>query len=175
MEIARPFRPMSENKHQHLQRLLESFDTAFLVTQGELGPHARPLTVAAVEGPTVVWFITSVDSPKVQEIRRDPEAMVTFQSTGKFVVLRGKAEVVLDRARVDQYWTETQRVWFPLGREDPSLVLLRVKVDDAELWDQSGAHGIRFAIAAARAYVGGATVDEVEGRHLEMHPGVARP
>jgi general stress protein 26 len=166
---------MSENKHMHLQRLLESFDTAFLVTQGQLGPHARPLTVAGVDGPTVVWFMTSLESPKVEEIRRFPEAMVTFQGKGKFVVLRGKAELVFDRAKVDHYWTELQRVWFPLGKEDPTLVLVRVRVDDAELWDQSGARGIKFALAAAKAYAAGKTPDEVEGRHAEIHPGIGRP
>jgi general stress protein 26 len=165
----------SENKHEHLQRLLESFDTAFLVTQGELGPHARPLTVAAVEGPTVVWFMTSLESPKVNEIRRDPDVLVTFQEKGRFVVLRGKAELVFDRAKVDRYWTEPQKVWFPLGKEDPSIVLVRVKVDDAELWDQSGVRGLKLALAAAKAYVAGTTPDEVEGRHAEIHPGIGRP
>src|SRR5690242_9237045 len=120
MALARAFSAMSENKHQHLQRLLESFDTAFLVTHGELGPHARPLTVAGVDGPTVVWFMTAIDSPKVEEIRRDPDVMVTFQGKGRFIVLRGKAELVFDRARVADYWTEVQRVWFPLGKDDPS-------------------------------------------------------
>jgi general stress protein 26 len=163
------------NKHEHLQRLLESFDTAFLITLGELGPHARPLTVAAVEGPTVVWFMTDLASPKVNEIRRDPDVVVTFQGKGKFVVLRGKAELVLDREKVDRYWTEVQRVWFPLGKEDPSLVLLRVKVDDAELWDQSGARGLKFVLAAAKAYVAGTTPNDDEGRHTEIHPGIARP
>jgi general stress protein 26 len=164
-----------ENKHEHLQRLLETFDTAFLVTQGELGPHARPLTIAAVEGPTVVWFMTNLESPKVEEIRRDPDVLVTFQDKARFVALRGKAELLFDREKVDQYWTEAQKIWFPLGKEDPSLVLVRVKVDDAELWDQSGMRGLKFALAAAKAYVSGTTPDEVEERHAEIHPGVARP
>jgi general stress protein 26 len=163
------------NKHEHLQRLLESFHTAFLVTRGELGPHARPLTVAGVEGPTVVWFMTTLDSPKVEEIRRDPEVLVTFQDKRRFVVLRGKAELVLDRDKVDRFWSEGQRIWFPLGADDPSLVLLRVKVDDAELWDQSGTQGLKFALAAARAYVGGTTPDETEEGHAELHPGAGRP
>src|SRR5262249_11355441 len=168
-------RGQQENKHEHLTRLLESFDTAFLITQGDRGPHARPLTVAAVEGPTIVWFMTSLESPKVNEIRRDPEVLVTFQDKGRFVALRGKAELVFDREKVDRYWSEPQRVWFPLGKEDPSIVLVRVKVDDAELWDQSGVRGLKFALAAAKAYVAGTTPDEVEGRHAEIHPGIARP
>jgi general stress protein 26 len=163
------------NKHQHLQKLLESFDTAFLVTHGELGPHARPLTVVGVDGPTVVWFMTNLESPKVEEIRRDPDVMVTFQGRGRFVVLRGKAELVLDHEKVDRYWTEAQRVWFPLGREDPSLVLVRVKVDDAELWDRAGARGLKLALATAKAYVGGTTPEDVDGEHEEIHPGIGRP
>jgi general stress protein 26 len=129
---------------KHLHELLASFDTAMLITRHHEGNHARPMAVASVEGSDSVWFVMSLDSPKAEEIREDPRVSATFQAGRKFVALSGHAEIVRDREKIRALWKDLWKVWFPNGKDDPSIALIRVSVDDAELWDDAGSKGVKY-------------------------------
>jgi general stress protein 26 len=144
---------------QHFFELLHEFGTATVITRARTGGlHGRPMAVAEVGEDGTLWFITCVDSPKVLEVRDDSRAMVSLQSSTRFVNINGHLELVADRAKVDQLWKEAYRVWFD-GQNDPELVLLRFTPFDAEYWDNSGAHGIKHAFEAAKAYLQGQKLD----------------
>jgi len=131
------------------------FDTAMLVTRpADDSLHGRPLSVAGREPDGTLWFVTSVQSPKVAEIATDPRSLVTMQSSNRFVVLEGTAQVVDDRAKIRELWSPAQRIWFE-SENDPDIVLIRFSPKEAEYWDNAGAQGIRFAFAAAKAIVTG--------------------
>jgi general stress protein 26 len=36
---------------------------------------------------------------------------------------------------IDKLWNNPVEAWFPGGKQDPNLALLRVDIDDAELWE----------------------------------------
>lgn len=144
---------MAESMKKHLQDLLESFDTAMFITHHGDGQHARPMTVAGVEGVNTLWFATSLDAPKIEEIRRDGRVSITFQGDRRFVALSGNAELVADRDKIHQLWKPTWKVWFPNGKDDPSITLIRVTVNDAEFWDNAGAKALRFVFEAAKALI----------------------
>ena len=156
---------MAESTRHHLQELLTSFDTAMFITRYGEGEHARPMAVAGVEGVNTLWFATSLNAPKADEIRRDSRVSATFQSERHFVALSGRAELVTDRAKINELWKPTWKVWFPNGKDDPALALIRVSVLDAEFWDNAGAKGIRYAFEAAKALFTKQTPPEVEGLH----------
>lgn len=144
---------MAESMKKHLQELLESFDTAMLITRHKDGEHARPMAVAGVEGVNTLWFVTSLDAPKSEEIRQDGRVSVTFQGDRRFVALSGDAQLVADRDKIHQLWKPAWRVWFPHGKDDPSVALIRVTVNDAEFWDNAGAKALRYVFEAARALI----------------------
>jgi hypothetical protein len=58
-----------------------------------------------------------------------------------------------ERAKVRELWKDAWRVWFPDGPESADLVLVHVRPAVAELWDQRGVHGLRYAWKAVKAYV----------------------
>jgi general stress protein 26 len=70
-----------------------------------------------------------------------------------------------DRAEIDRLWNESWQIWFPKGKQDPDLVLLRVQVESGEFWDLSGTNGVRFLWAAAKAYFQGEKVGQVPNTH----------
>jgi general stress protein 26 len=142
---------MAQSTEKHLQELLESFDTAMLMTHHRDLEHARPMAIAGVEGVNTLWFVTSLDAPKAEEIRRDSRVSVTLQSHRRFVALSGHAELVSDRGKIRDLWKPAWKVWFPEGKDDPSLSLIRVTVADAEFWDNAGAKGLRYVFEAAKA------------------------
>jgi len=145
-----------DETRRHFGELVAKFATAMLVTrtpEGEL--RARPLTVAGAEPTGTIYFSTSVESPKVHEIDADAHVVVTFQSGKAYASLSGTARLSRDRALVERLWKESWKVWFPKGRDDPSLAILIVSPTAAEYWDQSGLAGMRYALRALEAYVKG--------------------
>jgi len=147
---------------EHFFELLHAFETATVITRGKTGElHGRPMAVADVDAEGTLWFITNIDSTKVLEVRGDSRAMVSLQNSRQFVTMNGHFELVSDRAKVDQIWKEPYRIWFD-GQNDPELVLLRFTPFDAEYWDNAGAHGIKHAFEAAKAYLKGQKVDPSE-------------
>lgn len=43
-------------------------------------------------------------------------------------------------------------VWFPAGKDDPSLAIVEVTPHEAEYWDQSSALGIKYFLEMVKAY-----------------------
>lgn len=149
---------MSEKgeRKEQLHELLKDFDTAMLVTRSTGGHmHARPMAVAELEPDADMYFVTAIDSPKMQEVESDPQVTVTFQGGGRFASVCGRVDVVRDRALIDKLWKEAWKVWFPKGKSDPQITLLKFDAEHGELWDGSGVQGVKYGFEAAKAYVQG--------------------
>ncbi|HEU4579630.1 MAG TPA: pyridoxamine 5'-phosphate oxidase family protein [Polyangiaceae bacterium] len=141
------------------RELLSKFHTAMFVTQGRApGLHARPMAVAKMEENGTLWFVTGRDTPKMNELSAHPEALVCLQKDDQFVTVSGRVEVVQDRNKVEELWSERFRAWFS-GKDDPNLVLLRLVANAGEYWDQSGTRGLEYAFRAAKAYAGKQRMD----------------
>jgi general stress protein 26 len=156
-----------ESKQKKLNELLHGFRDAMLVTRADDGAiHGRPMSLAEIEGDSDVWFATQIESPKVNEIKRDAHVAVTLQDGhGRYVSLSGQAEMVRDSATIDKLWTEAWKVWFPEGKSDPSLCLIKVRAARGEFWDMGGTNKVRYLFEAARAYVTGTEPKSPEGTH----------
>lgn len=141
-------------KREHVRKLIAGFDTAMLVTRTLDGAmRARPLSIAQKSGDGTLYFSTSIESGKVHELEQDPRVAVVLQGNGKYVSLTGEAHVQRDRALIQQLWSETWRVWFPKGPDDPNLSLLVFEPHEADYWDAAGATGLKYFFEMAKAYV----------------------
>lgn len=150
---------------QKFYELLNRFDTGILITHnGSTGLHGRPMAVAQVEGSCDVWFITGLDSPKIEEIRFNDDVLITFQNKrDEFVTLSGRAELVRDSAKVAEIWREPFKVWFPQGQSDPNIALLRVHARQGEYWDNAGVNRISYMFEALKSYASGERPNIKEG------------
>jgi general stress protein 26 len=156
---------------EHLYDLLKGFETAMLVTRARDGNmHARPMAVAEMRADADAYFVTSIDSPKIAEIYADADVLLTFQSAHQYAAIYGRVNVVRDRALIDRLWKETWKAWFPRGRSDPAIALLRFDADRGELWNDLGMRGVQYAFEAAKAYLtGGPARAEVDQRGRTRH------
>jgi len=162
-----------DEKRQRLRTLLSQFDTAMLVTRTEgAGMRARPLTIAESDDGGAMIFSTAIDSPKVRELEADPHVDVVMQDGRRFVSLSGTARVMRDRALIERLWRPSWKVWFPRGKDDPTLCLLRVEPTEAAYWDLSGTTGIRYVFEMAKAYVKG---ERPPSDHDERHTAHVKP
>jgi general stress protein 26 len=118
--------------------LLKDVKIAMMATRGEDGRmHSRPMATNTVEFDGHLWFFTEAGSPKLSDLARDAEVLLTYADDHKqnYVSVTGHGEIVRDTAKQKELWNEALRVWFPKGAEDPDIALIKVTVDGAEYWD----------------------------------------
>ena len=153
-----------EDKLGKLREIVKAVDICMLTTTDERGGlHSRPMSNnREVEFDGDLWFFTYGSSHKVDEIGRVPKVNASFADVDGqlYASLTGRAEVVRDRAKIEELWKPQLRAWFPEGVETPDIALLKVTVERAEYWDSSQslvAHAIGFVsslVTGERAEVG---------------------
>ena len=147
---------MTNEPQRHLKDLMEDFSTAMLLTHlNDHSVHARPMAVAHRDDDGSLYFATSTDSAKLREIEANPNVALTMQSSSVYISVLGTAYASTDRTLIDRIWSEQMQIWFPDGKDDPSLVILKIIPNKAEYWDNSGTKGIGFAVSALTAYIKG--------------------
>jgi general stress protein 26 len=133
--------------HQHghndphaakLYELIKDVKIAMMTTVDSDGTlHSRPMHNQEADENGDLWFFTQIQSPKITEISRDNQVNLGYSHPGKqhYVSVSGKAEIVRDKATVEEKWSEGLRAWFPKGTDDPQIALIRVHPAKGEYWD----------------------------------------
>ena len=138
--------------------LISGARTAVLVTVGVDGrPDARPMAcVWRDDFNDVLWFMTSRQSHKLEEIARTPDVLVSYADpkAAEFVVVGGRARIVADSNVAASLWSEAQRIWFPQGPDDPDLAVISVKMETARYWSNP-ASAMTYGAAYLRALLNG--------------------
>lgn len=117
-------------------KALKSDMTLMLGLDGVEDGHARPMT-AQIEGEHgPIWFFTSRDNAIVKKTAQGSRAIATFASKGHdiFATIHGGVSLDNDRATIDRLWNRYVAAWFPGGKDDPKLALLRLDPERAEIW-----------------------------------------
>ncbi|MBH0239029.1 pyridoxamine 5'-phosphate oxidase family protein [Methylobrevis albus] len=101
--------------------------------------HSRPMDASVERDNGAVYFLTDVDSYKVDELAEHPQATLAFAnaSSYKFVTMTGRAAVSNDRAKIKEIFTPDTKAWWD-SEDDPRIRLITFTPDDAEIWDSPG-------------------------------------
>jgi general stress protein 26 len=124
-------------------------------SQGRLVSH--PMATQDVEWDGDVLFIGERDSDKVRDLQRNPAVNLAYSGDSSWVSVSGEAEIVDDRAVLEEQWNLFTDVWLDGGPDNPDNVLIRVKAHTAEYWDSPGAKVTQVA-NVMRAKLTGDTV-----------------
>jgi general stress protein 26 len=131
---------------------LKSDMTMMLGLDGVEDGHTRPMTcqIEGDRGP--IWFFTSTENGIVRQLTPASRAIASFTSKGHdlFASLQGKLSADKNPANVDRLWNRYVAAWYPGGKEDPKLVLLRLDPETAEIWqnDYSLVAGIKMLLGS---------------------------
>jgi general stress protein 26 len=125
------------NNTDKLWSLIKTVEVAMMVTEDGDHLRSRPMAMSQTEFDGTLWFFTKADSHKVSEVQADQKVNLAFAHPGKqdYVSVSGTASLVRDSAAVAEHWTDSLKVWFPKGKSDPEIALLKVTVKQAEYWD----------------------------------------
>ena len=152
----------------HLHEVVNDFDVAMLVTYSANAMHARPMAIACLDDGIGAYLVTHINSLKIDEISTNPHALLTFQSARKFASVRGELTVLRDRQLIEKMWKEVWKVWFPEGKSDPDIALLKFTPHEGEYWDNAGMQGLKYVYDAAKAYVTGETPKTDDAQHAKV-------
>jgi general stress protein 26 len=160
-----------ENDLEKLRELVKDIDFCMLTTVDERGDlHSRPMSSNGDIDPNGdIWFFTNASSHKVSEIEKLPKVNVSFADPDdqRYISVSGTAQLVRDRAKIDELWRPEFKMWFPEGKEDPEVALLRVTLEKAEYWD-SPSSTIGYALSFVSSLVTGKQPDFGENKKVDL-------
>lgn len=160
---------------EKLAELIEGIEIAQLATVRSDGTiHSRPMATQPMRADGTLCFLTERDSGKVDEIVEQQHVHLGYSDLrhSKYVSVSGTATISGSRPLIRELWTPFARAWFD-GPEDPSIVVLQVKVQEAEYWDTpKGGRPIQLLRRATSALTGNQRSSSDSGGdhgHLDLH------
>ena len=122
--------------------LVDKLEVAMMTTRGPDG-HLRSRAMATQKraGGADLWFVTSADSAKLNDIAHDPHVNLAYSRDGnrEWISVSGTAVISRNRQRIADLYAADWKLWFPNEGdprhgtiEDPRIVLIGVTVHAAE-------------------------------------------
>ncbi len=129
------------------------------------GSTCRPMTAINVCDQGNIWFFSEKNSEKNQAIVADKSVQLFFSHPAKssYLVVNGEAEIILDKAKIEELWTPAAKIWFKEGKDDPKISIIKVKPTNAYYWDTDGNRMINFLKMVASVVTGTNLVTGKEG------------
>jgi len=131
----------TSEKLEQLYELIDGIEVAMLTTRRPDGSLvSRPMQTQARRAGTDLWFVTSVETGKIEELLDEPQVNLGYYKdrTREYVSVSGRARVIRDKALIHELYKPDWKAWFgdeggerDGGPDDPRLALIEVTADSA--------------------------------------------
>lgn len=137
-----------------LHDVVKSGDVAMLVSHHGGHASSRPLTVAKIDGDTLL-FLVDRTAGWFDDVGVGTDVHVAISASGRndWVSLNGTAMTSTDRATIDELWSAPAGAYFD-GKDDPNISVLGVAVRDGEYWSAPGGGPFGRLVALVSAAIG---------------------
>ncbi len=154
---------MEDKRQESIEKvndLIKDVQIAMLTTIDGGTLRSRPMQTQEAEFDGDLWFFTSTDTHKTDEIGKDNRVNVAYASPSDntYVSVSGTASLVNDKEKIEELWNPILKAWFPKGLDDPTLILLKVSVEQAEYWDSASSTVVQV-VGFVKALVTGERAD----------------
>jgi len=167
-----------QQKQLHdLYSLIEKIETAMLTTRRPDGRLvSRPMSTQKRNPIADLWFVTDIESNKLDELEHDPHVNVGYFDTRswEWVSVSGIASISTDRARIRSLYQPDWKAWFGEidevrngGPDDPRLALILVDADTVIYMKREKSKPM-VLFEVAKGMVTGSKPDIGETRKLQM-------
>jgi general stress protein 26 len=150
-----------------IKEMAEAARTCFMMTDLKTLPFSiRPMATQKVDDEGRVYFLSIKDSDAVKHINTSPEVELTWSNDGKseYLALYGEGEVYRDQKEIDDMWSAFLKTWFPEGKDDPNLVIIRFKPTSGYYWGTQHGKVVQLLGMIVGAVTGKETDDSLEGK-----------
>ena len=110
-------------------------DSPFVFLERKEQPNEAVVMTAQLDedANSAIWFFTKRD----HHLAQMGPAVCTFAGKGHEIFARfdGVLTEETSRERLEKQWSQIVEAWFPEGKDDPNLLMLRMDLGEAEIWD----------------------------------------
>src|SRR6188472_4445826 len=162
-------------KLEDLYDLIEGMEIAMFTTRRPDGQLvSRPMATQTQAEGTDLWFVTDVESNKLDELEFDPHVNLAYYKdrTREWVSVSGTATVSRDRRAIHELYRPDWKVWFGDeggerngGPDDPRFALILVEAQSVEYLVVDKPRPV-VLFEVAKGIVTGSTPDVGEQRSL---------
>lgn len=118
---------------------MKDLDICMMSTNGPRGAvNSRPMSNNRdVSYTGESFFFSSMDTRKVNDIKRSASVSLSFTGTGgSYIIVTGKARLIKEKDTWEEHWDKSLNQWFKKGIDTPGLVLIAVKATHIKYWDK---------------------------------------
>ena len=96
----------------------------------------RPMSHVDVDDSGNLWFFTSADSEKMEQLKKHPAIQLTYscESESTYLNISGAAHLSTNKGKMKELFNPYVKAWFPRGLEEPEIALLVVRPLEVEYW-----------------------------------------
>jgi general stress protein 26 len=149
---------ISKTKTDPLQQLWDVLGDVHAGMLGveESGQHMQPMAPFVEKESNSIWFFTRTDSDLIKAARTGNRAhfCIISKDHDYHACLAGAIDEVKSREHIDKYWSAPVAAWFEGGKDDPSLTMLQLKLDDVAIWASTNST-LKFGWEIAKANLTG--------------------
>jgi general stress protein 26 len=175
----------TDEKLKQLYELIDGIEVAMMTTKRADGSLvSRPMQTQARRAGTDLWFMTSLETGKIDEVEDEPQVNLGYYKdrTREYVSVSGRARVVRDRARIHELYQPDWKAWLgdeggerDGGPDDPRIGLIEVVADSA-YYLKSNKPQLLQLFSVAKAITTGeppnaGDAGELDRRELAQGPG----
>ncbi len=154
---------------EHLWDAIEHKRTGMLGACVTPHEHMQPMTAHVERETGTLWFYTYNDTHLANHARTGQHAMFCIESKDNMLqaCIGGMIHLEHDPDRIKKFWNPMVGAWFPEGKNDPRLTMIRFDLDDAKVWlnDQGR---IAFMYQVAKANITNTTPDPGINTHIKF-------
>jgi general stress protein 26 len=147
-----------------LRKLIDNVNVAMLTTIKENGEfYSRPMNTMDFDKEGNLFFYSDEHTPDVHDVKVNNRVSVTYTNpeNNTYIALNGRLFLIEDQAKINKLWVPACKAWFPEGKTDPNLTLIKVEVLKAEFWDTAESDMV-VMFNLLKAIVKGKTYDQGE-------------
>ncbi len=137
-------------------------DSPFVFLERKSEPEEAVVMTAQLDkdADSAIWFFTTKD----HSLANLGPAIATFAGKGHDLFARFEGTLVKEtsRERLDKQWSNMVEAWFPGGKDDPNLLMLRMDLGKAEIWNSD-----LGVLTTAKMLMGKNVRDEAREEHVE--------
>jgi general stress protein 26 len=157
---------LSERDAIKKMQSIAGHEVAMMCTSsGNQAMNTRPMQTLKIDDDGCFWFMSKKGSTKNQEIVADSKVQLCYSVPGKsaYLSVHGTATISRDQKKIDELWSPLARAWFPEGKDDPNITVIKVSAICGHYWDIKHNKMVQVAAVAMGAITGKPLDDSIQG------------
>ena len=144
---------VSDAKTDPLAQIWDKLDSVHAVMLGspDHSQHMQPMSPQTAREEKAIWFYTNTGSDIAKaSVNGGKVHMCLVGDDDYYACLDGDLQVVHSPEHIERFWSSIVEAWYPEGKSDPNITMLRMTPRTAEVW-ASTSSTIKFGWEIAKA------------------------